>query len=516
MSLKTFAAISVGSFELTMKIFEFSGKNTIREIDCLSQRIDLGSETYATGTLSREKIDDLCRTLLNFKEVMKTYQVDAFRAYGTSAIRETKNTLIVLDQIAQRTGIEVKILSNSEQRFLDYKSVASKGESFRRIIEEKTAIVDISNGSIQLSLFDNDTLMSTQNLRLGVLRLQEMLAHVNAGRDQMEALVDELAGAQLNTYKKLYLKDREIQNIIMLDDYISPWAIRRAGNDPDKSTIDLEDFETLMQLLRTSGTMAAAKTLGVSEEKVPLVLISAVLTRRIAKVMGAKKVWAPGVTLCDGMAYEYAEEIKMFRGEHDFERDIVACAGGISKRYMGSRKRAETLEVLATTIFDSMKKIHGLGKRERLYLQIAALLHDCGKYVSLVDIGETSYDIIMATEIIGLSHAEREIVASVVRYNHSDFIYYGYNESRGNAFAGKESYLTIAKLTAILRLANSLDRSHKQKLRGMKAQLSEDVLRLMVDTQEDITLEKGFFDISAEFFQEVFSIVPVLKTKKNF
>ena len=83
----------------TMKIFEFSGKNTIREIDCLSQRIDLGSETYATGTLSREKIDDLCRTLLNFKEVMKTYQVDAFRAYGTSAIRETKNTLIVLDQI---------------------------------------------------------------------------------------------------------------------------------------------------------------------------------------------------------------------------------------------------------------------------------------------------------------------------------------------------------------------------------------------------------------------------------
>ncbi|MBQ3905323.1 MAG: HD domain-containing protein [Lachnospiraceae bacterium] len=516
MSLKTFAAISVGSFELTMKIFEFSGKNTIREIDCLSQRIDLGSETYATGTLSREKIDDLCRTLLNFKEVMKTYQVDAFRAYGTSAIRETKNTLIVLDQIAQRTGIEVKILSNSEQRFLDYKSVASKGESFRRIIEEKTAIVDISNGSIQLSLFDNDTLMSTQNLRLGVLRLQEMLAHVNAGRDQMEALVDELAGAQLNTYKKLYLKDREIQNIIMLDDYISPWAIRRAGNDPDKSTIDLEDFETLMQLLRTSGTIAAAKTLGVSEEKVPLVLISAVLTRRIAKVMGAKKVWAPGVTLCDGMAYEYAEEIKMFRGEHDFERDIVACAGGISKRYMGSRKRAETLEVLATTIFDSMKKIHGLGKRERLYLQIAALLHDCGKYVSLVDIGETSYDIIMATEIIGLSHAEREIVASVVRYNHSDFIYYGYNESRGNAFAGKESYLTIAKLTAILRLANSLDRSHKQKLRGMKAQLSEDELRLMVDTQEDITLEKGFFDISAEFFQEVFSIVPVLKTKKNF
>ena len=75
--------------------------------------------------------------------------------------------------------------------------------------------VIVSNGSIQLSLFDNDALMSTQNLRLGVLRLQEMLTHLNAGRDQMEALVDELANAQLATYKKLYLKDREIQNIII-------------------------------------------------------------------------------------------------------------------------------------------------------------------------------------------------------------------------------------------------------------------------------------------------------------
>ena len=41
MSVKTFAAIDVGSFELTMKIFDFSGKNTMREIDCIRQRIDL-------------------------------------------------------------------------------------------------------------------------------------------------------------------------------------------------------------------------------------------------------------------------------------------------------------------------------------------------------------------------------------------------------------------------------------------------------------------------------------------
>ncbi len=514
MSVKTFAAIDVGSFELTMKIFQFSGKNNMREVDCLRQRIDLGSDTYAHGKIGNEKMDELCRTLKEFSAVMKSYMVEGYRAYGTSAVREMENNAIILDQIEQRTGIHVETLSNSEQRFLDYKSIASRGESFRRIIEEKTAIVDIGGGSIQLSLFDNDTLVSTQNLRLGVLRILEILNHFNAGSLQAEALTDELATAQLATYKKLYLKDREIRNIIIVDDYISPWAVRRAGQDVDKRMLAPGDIEELVQALRGRSAARTATEMDIPEEKVPLMLISAVLTRRIALLMGAEHIWAPGVTLCDGIAYEYAEKMKMFRGEHDFERDIIACAVNISKRYMGSRKRAETLEKLTTTIFDSMKRVHGLGRRERLYLMIAATLHDCGKYISMVDIGENSYNIIMATEIIGLSHVEREIVANVVRFNHSPFVYFDRQDGRGRL--DRSNYLTVAKLTAILRLSNSLDRSHKQKMRGMKAVLKDNELLLQVDTLEDITLETGFFQSSADFFQEVFSVRPVLRQKKQF
>ena len=114
MSVKTFAAIDVGSFELTMKIFDLSGKNTMREIDCIRQRIDLGSDTYAHGKISNEKIDDLCHTLKEFAQIMASYKVTAYKAYGTSAIRETENTLILQDQIEQRTGIWVETLSNSD------------------------------------------------------------------------------------------------------------------------------------------------------------------------------------------------------------------------------------------------------------------------------------------------------------------------------------------------------------------------------------------------------------------
>lgn len=513
MSIRTFAAIDVGSFEVCLKIFEFSGKDHMREIDCIKKRIDLGSDTYAEGKISNDKMDELCRVLKEFAGIMDTYKVDDYKAYGTSAIREAKNTVIILDQIRQRTGMKVEVLSNSEQRFLDYKSVASKGESFRKIIEEKTAIVDIGGGSIQLSLFDNDTLVSTQNLRLGVLRVQEMMQHINVKRAQIEYLIDELATAQLATYKKLYLKDREIDNIIVIDDYLSPLAVNRMKQKQRQAVLSLEETEDLMQNLRNQSTDQIAVSMGITEERVPLVLISAVLTRRIAALMGAEYIWAPGVTLCDGIAYEYAEKIKMFREEHDFEKDIIACAINISKRYMGSRKRAQTLEEIAITIFDGMKKVHGLGKRQRLFLQLAAILHDCGKYISLTNVGENSYNIIMSTEIIGLSHKEREIVANIVRFNHSPFVY---SEQGQIPDLDDNAYLTVAKLTAILRLASSLDRSHKQKLKGVKAQLVENELILQTDTLEDISLEDNFFRSVEDFFTEVFSVTPVLKQHKKF
>ena len=258
MGIRTFAAIDVGSYELTLKIFEFSGKDNMREIDCVSKRLDLGSDTYAMGKIGNEKMDELCRTLKDFSDIMKAYKVENYRAYGTSAIRETENTTIVQDRIAQRTGIKVEILNNSEQRFMDYKSVASKGESFRKIIEEKTAILDIGGGSIQLSLFDNDTLVSTQNVRLGVLRIQDYLNRFDVKGSQMEEVIYEMAMARLDTYEKLYLKDRGIQNLIIVDDYLSPWAVKKNGGDSARAVLDAESFGKVFEVLRSQNPVKIA------------------------------------------------------------------------------------------------------------------------------------------------------------------------------------------------------------------------------------------------------------------
>ena len=76
-----------------------------------------------------------------------------------------------------------------------------------------TAIVDVGSGSIQLSLFDKDALITTQNMRLGALRIREMLPSVSIDSAHMELLIEELIDNDLDTFRKLFLQKKEIEHI---------------------------------------------------------------------------------------------------------------------------------------------------------------------------------------------------------------------------------------------------------------------------------------------------------------
>ena len=245
--MKTFAAINVGSYEQTLKIYTITKNNGIREVDWIRNRLDLGG-TFATGKLSHEVMDELCAVLRNFVSIMEGYRVDDYRACATSAIRETKNTAIVLDQIMQRTGVKLDVLSNSEQRFLDYKSIASRG-GFEKIIEKGTLVLDIGGGSIQMSLFDKDKLSATQNMRLGVLRLQEKMSRLNVRPSENGPLLEELLEAQLSVFRKMYLKDRVIENIIVVDDYISALILGKLGKVAGSGYLDRDSMASYMNYL---------------------------------------------------------------------------------------------------------------------------------------------------------------------------------------------------------------------------------------------------------------------------
>jgi len=504
MAIRRFAAIDVGSYEIAMKIFEVSAKG-VTEIDHVRHVLEIGRDTYRTGSMSFENIEELCKVLYKYGMIMKEYRIEDYRANATSAIREAKNSHMILDRIRVRTGLEVKVLSNSEQRFLCYKALASKEAEFNKMIQKATAIVDVSSGSVQISLYDKDVLIVTQNIRLGSLRLREMVSQRELDGHKMKLIMEELIDNDFETFQKMFLKDRVIKNIIAVGDYIT-YFTHFAQKEGAKGFLSREEFMENYQRLQGLSTLQVAERLNIPVEHASLLIPSLLVYKKALDSTQTEMLWASGVCLCDGIAASYAEKHCNVSFSHDFSRDILNASRNLAKRYKGHAGHTDLVEEGALAIYDAMKKYHGLGKRERLLLQIAIILHDCGKYISMTQPGECSYDIIMATEIIGLSHNEREIVANVVRYNTREFDY----KSGTDKKMSNSMYLTVAKLTAIVRIANAIDRSHKQKLKKLKVFLKGEELILQADTTEDISLELTLFSQKADFFEEVYGIRPIL------
>ena len=306
----------------------------------------------------------------------------------------------------------------------------------------------------------------------------------------------------------IHLKDRKIENVILIGDYLPDILVNYAG---EERVIRKEQFMDLYRKIIKKSPMELAMLLNVPLENATLMLPTAIIYRYFLDSLGADTIWAPGTQLTDGIAYDYAEKMKLIRSTHNFDNDIVMAARNIGKRYGVSKPHVQMVAKTALTIFDSMKKIHGLGPRERLLLECAVYLHDCGKYVSLSNSAECNYQIVMATEIIGLSHQEREMIAQITRFNTLPME--SFESLSRHTDLGLEDYLVINKLTAILRLANAMDRSHLQKIEQMRAAVRGEQLILNLVTNRDYTLEQGLLKEKQEFFEDVFGIQPVLKVK---
>lgn len=510
MTIHTFAAIYIGSYEVSLKIFELSAKKKMRTIDYVRRRIELGTDAYSKGSIGYELVEALCETLREFTQIMKEYRVDDYEAYAAAVLRDVSNELFILDQIKIRTGLFVHVLSNSEHRFISYKSMAMQ-EEFESFIERSAAVVDVGGAGLQITVFSKGKVLTTQHLGLGTMRMREQLSKKSRNLAQYELQIEEMVVKELEVFKAMYLENQKIEYLIIIGDYVSE-LVQKMDRKHDENTVDIAKFIRFLEELGKKGLEEITGELGLSNENDPLIVPYIIICKCMAKGLGAHDLWAPGVSVSDGIACDYSLRNHIYKSPHDFDLDIISAAESLSRRYMSYSPHIDALTQMATLIFDTMKKQHGLGKRERLLLKVAAILHDCGKYISFSNAPQSAYEIIMASEIIGLSHLEREIVAYTVLYNTYPLAEY---EELAECL-DHDSYLTVAKLSAILRVSNAMDRSHRQKFKNVKAQLRGKELVITIETGEDIALEKALFDSKTAYFERVFSVKPVIKEKRVY
>ncbi len=510
MAYKTFAAIDVGSNDVSMKIFEVTARKGFRELDYVSNMIELGSGTYKNGRIENDILDELCEILLKFRKKMKEYNVVDYIAYATSAIREATNSQMILDRIKRKTEFTVTILGNAEHRFMMYKGLSAKYENLGEIVEKNTALVDIGAGSVQISIFDKEQLSITQNIPIGSVRVRDSLSTMEFKTTDYYKVIEEYINDEITTFRNIYLKDKQLKQVIAIGDEISS-IIKTVPELNIKDYISLEQFTYIYKKIIHSNVQDISVEYGIPFEQATLIIPSAIVYLSFLKQSKADTIWIPNIVLCDGIVAHYMEKSKWLAADKSFDENIITSAHAIAKRYRCSKTHIENVSEIALKIFDSVKRVYGLGLSERMQLEVAAILQDSGKYINMNDSANNSYNIILSTEIIGLSMTEKSEIANVVKY----LTMYLPSYEKVKSEFGDCNYVKVAKLVAILRIANVLARSNKQKIEKYTVSIREKNLIITADTLLDLTLEAEMFRGKADFFEQVYGVRPILRQRRS-
>lgn len=501
-----FAAIDIGSYRLKMKIVEVTPEGRIRDLETVDHLILLGRDTFNDGKLSFESVKKTCEAIQGFKRLMADYGVTEWRVVATSALREAANRDFMIDRIKFQTGFDVEIINNSQEKFLTYKAI--KWQLMNNGIidtSEPTLILNIGAGSIQLLLMENNLLASSQSLKLGALRIKESIAKIEKHTLNFSRVLEEYIEAHIESVE--YLKSsNELKHFVLASgelDYLAELA--RLGVDKGVVSLDKEQFERIYVQALGKTPRALSEEYDIPLADAELFVPSLILIKKFLDKTCSDKLIIPSVSLVDGLILErYNDELE--KGiSMDFDADILSCVREMATRYRTNEKHVRYVERVALQIFDRLTGIHGLGERERFILQIAAILHDIGKYIASDPHYVYSYNIIRASQIIGLSDEELTMAACIARYHSSETPELG---STGLVKLGTEDRIKAMKLIAIIRMADAMDTSHKQKLSISAMDVSGDQFIVRVESWEEAVLENWTFNMKSEFFSEVFGLKP--------
>ena len=328
MAIHTFAAIYIGTYDVSLKVFEFLEKKKVHQVDHIRSRLDLGQDAFGEGSIGYEHVEELCDTLAQFKEIMQSYRVDSYEVYASAVLRDAENELFVLDQIYLRTGCKVKVVSNSEHRFISYKSVAGKA-TFEKMIQTSAAVVDVGGASIQITIFRDGKLITTQHIETGIMRIHNLLGDRGLSQAKYEMQIEEYMNKKLEAFRAMYMSE-DVDYVILISDYAMELMKRMDETGNKERQVKGEKFVKYIEKLQMKTLEEITAELKLSNDREPLIIPSMLLFKTLVVSVEPKTVWVPGANIQDGIAYDYAQRNKLLSITHDFDADVISAAQYLS------------------------------------------------------------------------------------------------------------------------------------------------------------------------------------------
>ncbi|MBA62164.1 MAG: exopolyphosphatase [Planctomycetaceae bacterium] len=501
---RTVAVIDIGTTSVRMAIAEINTAGTIQILEHLSQAVDLGKDTFTRGRIHRETIEECVQVLKSYQQILSEYGIqsaDELRVVATSAVREATNRLGFLDRIYIATGITIDPMDEAEISRITYLGIQSELE--RLGTSTDTVVCEVGGGSTELLLVRDGQVQFSHTYNLGSLRLRKAVDTYNAPIVQSRQLMESQIQRTIDLFHEHIPVDQQ-RNLVALggdmrfaaSQLIDNWNIVDGGII---STDDLEEFtndilhmslDNIVSNYELRVTHQEAETLG-----------PALLTYLcIAKNLDVPEIHISGINLRDGLLQEMALEEAWSK---EFKNQIIGSVLELGRKYDFDEAHAQQVASLAGQLFHQLQPQHDLEPRFETFLQVAALLHEIGLFVSNRSYHKHTMYLINNSELFGLGKTNLMLTALVARYHRRAT---PQTKHAGYAMLDRDHRVAVSKLAAILRISVALDASRNQNIHTIRCMQKGETLILSSPDVADLSLEQLALQQSSDLFEETFGM----------
>ncbi len=503
------AVIEIGSTGIRLSIADVQDSGSWTFIDHAELPIALGWDVFTTGLVSRETLLQCLQILSRFKEQTNTYEIPSehITVIATSALREAANRDTVLDRILIKTGLAVKIIDGLEENRLMYIAIMhGLKEQTQRFKTQNSVIIDVGGGSTELMLFNKGEMVAVHSLRLGTIIIEQHIkSMMGSDKDIRRFLEEYINNMGVNLNKELALS--EINQVIAFGPE-ARLAAQTVGKQISDNcwTINRKKFATFVETIQKYTEEEKIARFKISYAEAQALNINLLTYKLFVNQTGAEEILVLKSSLHEGIIISKYSAPNTDLQENFFSQ-VVASALNLCRKYSVDEAHATYVHNLALKLYDAMKEELGFTGRERLLLEVAALLHDVGSFIRAGNHELHSLYIIANSEIFGLSKEEMTIVSHVARYHKGAPPTAA--DPKFHALSPKDR-ITVQKLAAIVRIADAFDRGHKQKIKNLKIQFQNENMYLTTKDIHDTTLERNALAEKADLFQNIFGYKVIL------
>lgn len=496
-------ALHIGASSVSMMVAERDDKGRLIPIDFLEQPAPLASEIFRDGKVSQSTTERIVSIIKGYQKALAELGFDPHeltRAVATNILSEAANHEMVMNRIRIACGLRVGLIDDGEMTRLIYLKTRRRLSNLPAMQQHTTLVVHVGPGNTRALLFQDGKITRYTSYRLGTHRTREAVDGSHTEGPALSRVIREHASGNLSQIRFDY-SDVTIDGIVAIG-----YEIQSVAN-----TISKPGRAISLKSLRHFTTEAAAlsdvelvKRFQLDYQTAEALLPALEINLAIAEILNRPEIHIPESEYEQGLLHDLLVSRELTGA---FVEEVLRSANILAERYQSDIAHGEHVGRLCKRFFDATADLHNLTAHDELLLQVAAVLHEVGAYISARAHHKHSEYIILNSEIFGLDRLDVTIVALVSRYHrHSG----PKLEHPSYAALGTEDRIRVSKLSALLRVADALERTHAQRVSQIEIKRTHGKLHVRLPGLGDAAVERLAMESKADLFEQVFGLTVVI------